>query len=250
MSLEQYNVNTNPFAALSSMIKDKDSSGRMSLNHALILNQVHHAGVMEHLERSHELQSVADTVAHRRDLAKQRITHSQSLELESQKAKSASELSAQTHAQTIEAASHQAGIAEAEARGTHRRTTQLIKGIHGLSEPGTKVEINAGDISAKFTKAKPAAETTFSETSSGTATGRGWLPSKPGASSLPIVGKPSAAPAKPSGSVTRDPKTGRAMSLKATAEKPVKKSSTKKASVSGASVTRDPKTGRAISLKK
>ena len=55
MSLEQYNVQTNPFSALQSAIKGSGNSPRANLMHALILNQAHHASVMEHLERSSQL---------------------------------------------------------------------------------------------------------------------------------------------------------------------------------------------------
>ena len=77
MNLEQYNAGTNPFLAMSKMLKDRDSGGRMSLNHALIMQQVHHAGVMEHLERGHQLDEVAAEAAHRRSLQALQVTHQQ-----------------------------------------------------------------------------------------------------------------------------------------------------------------------------
>lgn len=196
MSLEQYNVNTNPFLALSGMIKNKDAGGKASLGHAMIMQQVHHAGVMEHLERSHELQSAADAVAHRRDLAKQRISHGQALELESVKAQNASQISAQTHAQTIEAATHQAGIAEAASASTHTRNLELMKGIKGAAKPGTKIEMRSGDVNFSFTKSEP-------------------KPRAPKKTAVqPAATQPAAPEVKTPGLVGRDPKTGRAISLK------------------------------------
>ena len=249
MNLEQYNTASNPFLGLSKMLSTKDSGGKASLGHALIMNQVHHAGVMEHLERSHELQSAENKVAHRREMARQRIGHAQALELESLKAQNASAISAQTHAQTIEAATHQAGIAETAATSTHQRNLELIKGIKGAAKPGTKINLASGDVRAEFTTKEPKPRAPKAESNPAAPIQKGG-PVSLGMPSMPVIKATPASPAKPSGVVGRDPNTGRAMSLKSGEVKPAKKSSSKKATVAGAQVGRDPKTGRAISLKK
>lgn len=249
MSLEQYNVSTNPFVALSNMIKNKDGGGKSSLGHALIMQQVHHAGVMEHLERSHELQASENKVAHRREMARQRIDHAHALELESVKAQNASAISAQTHAQTLEAAAHQAGIAESAATSTHQRNLELLKGIKGAAKPGTKINLASGDVRAEFTTKEPKPRAPKAESNTVAPVQKGG-PVSLGMPSMPVIKATPASPAKPSGVVGRDPNTGRAMSLKSGEVKPAKKSSSKKATVAGAQVGRDPKTGRAVSLKK
>ena len=155
MNLEQYNAGTNPFLAMSKMLKDRDSGGRMSLNHALIMQQVHHAGVMEQLERGHQLDEVAAKAAYRRDLAKTRITHAQGIEMENIKATHAAAQTSQEHEQAIQAATVKAGLDEAAASATHARNLELHNAITKAAQSGTEVSGKMGDTSFKFTKKAP-----------------------------------------------------------------------------------------------
>ena len=252
MNLEQYNAGTNPFLAMSKMLKDKDSSGRMSLNHALIMQQVHHAGVMEQLERGHQLDEVAAKAAHRRDLAKTRITHAQGIEMENIKATHAAAQTAQQHEQAIQAATVKAGLDEAAASATHARNLELHNAITKAAQSGTEVSGKMGDTSFKFTKKAPrpraAASVAPAAAPAPSKPGASWAQTPAGATTLPITSKP-VAPSGPQPSVGRGA-GGRIVSLKpGGTAKPVSKKKAK--AVAGpASVGRDPKTGRAISLKK
>ena len=252
MNLEQYNAGTNPFLAMSKMLKDKDSGGRMSLNHALIMQQVHHAGVMEQLERGHQLDEVAAKAAHRRDLAKTRITHAQGIEMENIKATHAAAQTAQQHEQAIQAATVKAGLDEVAASATHQRNLELHNAITKAAQSGTEVSGKMGDTSFKFTKKAPrpraAASVAQAAPAAPSKPGASWAQTPAGATTLPITSKP-VAPSGPQPSVGRGA-GGRIVSLKpGGTAKPVSKKKAK--AVAGpASVGRDPKTGRAISLKK
>ena len=234
MSLEQYNTNANPFLALSGMIKNKDAGGRASLGHALILQQVHHAGVMEALGAEHQYREQEAKTAHRRDLAKTRITHAQGMELEAQTAQHAAEHAERQHNLSIAAATHKAGLEESAAAATHARNKELLTGIKSAAQPGTQVELGIGDVRASFTKktapsrvqaaapqAAPAAAEAPKKDLPAAGSG-GWMaPRKKqikASKGLKIVSSaPTPAPAAPAKSgpaVARDPKTGRAVSLK------------------------------------
>lgn len=218
MSLEQYNVSTNPFLALSNMIKTKEPSGRTNLNHALILQQVHHAGVMEQLERGHELASQEATVAHRRELQRQKISHQQATELETLKATHTAAQLSQQHEQTIQAATVKAGLDESAASATHRRNLELHDAITKAAQAGTEVSGKMGETSFKFTKEapKPVATVQATQSSQPNNPGLSWATTPKGAKQLPITTKPApTAKKKQTGpSVARDPKTGRAISIK------------------------------------
>jgi hypothetical protein len=80
MSFDQYNTSGNPFAAASNAL-GKVSAGGMHLRHAMVLNQLHHEGVMRHLERQHELGEIAAESAHSRSEEAANAGHGRALEL-------------------------------------------------------------------------------------------------------------------------------------------------------------------------
>ena len=242
MNLEQYNAGTNPFLALSNMLKDKDSGGRVSLNHALIMQQVHHAGVMEQLERGHEYATQEATVAHRRSLQTQRIGHQQATELENLKATHAAALNAQQHEQAIQAAHVKAGLDEAAASATHARNLELHDAITKAAQAGTEVSGKMGDASFKFTKKMPKTRAVSSAVSSPV--------SKPEAPAAPAKELPEAGSGgwvQPTGKFKRLNKKVNLVSKPSVVKEEAKPAKVEK---SGPAVARDPKTGRAISLKK
>ena len=66
---------------------------------------------------------------------------------------------AATHASVMKQATHTARLEEKASKGKSQRATEFLTAVHGMSEPGTSVQINHGDISASFTKTKPVAAT-------------------------------------------------------------------------------------------
>lgn len=215
--------NWNPFAGLASSassirnnsaIRAQHGFGSsMKLKDALKLNEQHHGHVMDHLKTSYDLETKFQT--------------------------------------------HLSGLEEQKAQGTHNRALELHGAIQKASEGNTAINISfpeGGSVSytrkARKTKlAAPTPEAPATETPAETV-GKSWSETPVGAKSLPITSKASAAPSQTGGLVSRDPKTGRAVSMKSAEVKPSKKSSKKSATVAGASVARDPKTGRAIRIKK
>lgn len=118
MSLEQYNVQTNPFLALSKGIKSGDRSSS-NLGHALILQGAHHAQVMEHLDRSHQL--------------------------EEQRA-----ASARAHESEMQGRQHSFEAGQTAAGFAHQK--ELFKTIHRGAQAGTTIKLGSGDFKAEFTK--------------------------------------------------------------------------------------------------
>jgi hypothetical protein len=121
MSLEQYNVSTNPFLALSKGIGSGDRRSS-NLGHALILQGVHHAQVMEHLDRSHQLeeQSAAAT---------------------------------REHELTVQGRQHAFESSLTAAKHGHQK--ELMNMVNKGAETGTGIKLSAGDFSAEYTKKKP-----------------------------------------------------------------------------------------------
>jgi hypothetical protein len=140
--------------------------------------------------------------------------------------------------------SHMAGLSEIAAASEHSRTEAMQKAINKAAEGGTGVSFSKGDFSAQYTKAQPKAR---KPKSTGPKNFPAVKTSEEPQMEAPTMSSPTV---KSSGgpSVTRDSK-GRAVSLKnkAATSAPAETKSTPKA---GPSVTRDPKTGRARSLKK
>jgi len=125
MSLEQYNVKTNPFLALSRGIKTGDRRSS-NLGHALILQGAHHAQVMEHLDRSHQLEE-------------QRAT------------------SARAHESEMQGRQHSFEAGQTAATFAHQK--DLFKTIHRGAQSGTTIKLGAGDFKAEFTKRQPKTRT-------------------------------------------------------------------------------------------
>lgn len=237
----------------SSLASSIVSGNRMNPKHVKDLLNQHHENSMQLLDHSFTLQTSYDEGAHRRAIEAQTLGHEQAKELETHRAGIAATQIAQQHQQSLEAATHGAKLENKLAGANHRRTLELHGAINSAAQAGTELNItfpHGGN--ASYTKAgqQPAAVAAAEEPAP--TRGPGWMGTPGGAKTLPITTKPavSSAPEKPKGFVTRDPKTGRAVSLKSGSAKPPKKSSAKQSNVSGASVTRDPKTGRAVSKKK
>ena len=133
-------------------------------------------------------------------------------------------------------------LGEKSAKSAHKRLGEFHGQLARHSQPGTEVKYKAGDVSASFTKATPKARPVKTETPAAAPAARGPVD----------VGMPSMPAAKPktSAAVGRDPKTGRAVSLKSSSATTIKKTATPKATAGTPSVTRDSKTGRIRSLKK
>jgi len=121
MSLEQYNVSTNPFLALSKGIKSGDRKST-NLGHALILQGAHHAQVMEHLDRSHQLEE-------------QRATSARSHEAEMQ--------------------GRQQSFESGQTAATFAHQKELAKTIYKGAQDGTTIKFAAGDVKAEYTKRQP-----------------------------------------------------------------------------------------------
>jgi hypothetical protein len=121
MSLEQYNVSTNPFLALSKGIKSGDRKST-NLGHALILQGAHHAQVMEHLDRSHQLEE-------------QRATSARSHEAEMQ--------------------GRQQSFESGQTAATFAHQKELAKTIYKGAQSGTTIKFAAGDVKAEYTKRQP-----------------------------------------------------------------------------------------------
>lgn len=137
---------------------------------------------------------------------------------------------------------HLSGLREQEAGGQHSRNLEFFKTTSRGAQGGTSYKTNMpGGYSLEMTtkqkaprKPKQTATPAFPPVK---------MPEEPQAE-LPT----SSNPATTSGAtVGRDPKTGRATSLKGSSSQPPKQ---KKSSTSGPSVKRNPKTGRAQSLKR
>lgn len=118
MSLEQYNVQTNPFLALSRGIKT-GNRGSSNLGHALILQGAHHAQVMEHLDRSHQLQEQSASASRAHEAEMQGRQHS-----------------------------FEAG----QTSATHAHQKELFRAISRGAQGGTTIKLGAGDFKAEFTK--------------------------------------------------------------------------------------------------
>ena len=213
--------NWNPFASLASAAGSVKKNAQIQSSHgfgsgvklkdAMQLNQQHHSNVMEHLHTSYALEK--------------------------------------------DFQSHLAGISETAAQGTHRRALELHNAIQKAAGDNTAINISlpeGGNVSYTRKPRRTAAAAPVAEPKPETEApkGKGWVQKPEGAKSLSFASNKPAQPEKPAGLVTRDPKTGRAVSIKSGTTTPAKKSSKKSASVAGSSVGRDPKTGRAISLKK
>lgn len=223
----------NPFASLSKGIGNATSNmrsnsgiegshGALSGKHlkgALQLNEQHHGHVMDHLRTSYDLETKFQT--------------------------------------------HLAGLTEQAAQGTHSRALELHNAIQKSAGDNTAINISfpeGGNVSyTRRPRKSPSISPQVSDAvEESTPRSQGWTSAPEGAKSLPITSKPAAteqvAEEKGGPSVGRDPKTGRAISIKGSASKPSKPAkSTKKSSIKitgAASVKRDPKTGRAVSLKK
>ena len=231
MSVQQYSGDLNPFSQLASMVKTGDGSGKSALGHAMIMQQIHHAGVMEQLERGHELGQSAADAEHRRSLQRQEIGHEQAKELEGIRAKHAAEQTTLQHEGAVKAARVQAGIAETAASKSHARNLELAAAIHRASAPGTDITFKSGDVSAKYTKKVPTKKAVVQSVATSapveqpksspapSAGSSGWVQPtgkfKRANKKLNIVSKtPAAAPKAQGPSVGRDPKTGKIVSLK------------------------------------
>lgn len=140
--------------------------------------------------------------------------------------------------------SHKAGLAETAAASEHGRLKELHGAINKSAQGGTGVSFAKGDFSAQYTKAQPKErkpKATAPKTFAPVKVAEEPQMEAP-ASSTPVA-KSTGGP-----SVGRNAR-GQAVSLKnkAATSAPAETKSTPKA---GPSVTRDPKTGRARSLKK
>ena len=126
MSLEQYNVSTNPFLALSKGIGSGDRRSS-NLGHALILQGVHHAQVMEHLDRSHQLEEQSAAAS-------------------------------RTHEAEMQGRQHSFQAGQTAAAFGHQK--DLFKTIHKGAQAGTTIKLGAGDFTAEFTKRQTKPRTT------------------------------------------------------------------------------------------
>lgn len=217
MSLEQYNVQTNPFLALSKAIGAREKDGtKQNLAHSMIMQQAHHQSVMQHLERTHQLQEEGKNAEHARSLealtktqqfaagqaAKQRAhetriegTRSRA-EIQKTKILGANEIEKLklSHQQNLESTGYGAAVkAEAET-GTHQRRLEMLKAVTKAAESGTKVSFGTEDARAEFVKKKP-------------------KPRAPKAVETPSAVSAPAPVQENKPSVNRDPKTGQAVSL-------------------------------------
>ena len=150
----------NPFTAASKAIGS--AAGRsMNFQQSAAMVQMHHASAMEQLYTGHQLAEQSAKTEHRRNLATQRISHQQAVELETHKAGLAAQGVEAQHKNAIKAAKLQAGLTEKSAASTHARNVEMVKGIKGIAQPGTRVDYSSGDVRLGFTakQSKPKAAT-------------------------------------------------------------------------------------------
>lgn len=176
------------------------------------------------------------------------------LEMMQQHHKNVMEYSAAQYGHETKFQTSLSGLRETEAQGQHSRNLEFYGTTSKGAKPGTayKTTMPGGYTLDMTTKDRPKRKTTTKSTPAPTAVKPKATATFPPVrlSEEPQQEAPAAAaPAKKSGaSVGRDPKTGRAVSLKnnpaAATAKPVSKASNKP------TVKRNPKTGRAQSLKK
>lgn len=156
------------------------------------------------------------------------------------------------HVMSEEAKQSEHVRSEASANSAHSRNLEFHNTVAKNAAPGTSLNFEHGDLKVNYTtkparaKAAPAATPAASPAA----------PSGPkpahfiGMPSMPPKPTAPAASSAPQPSVTRNPKTGRAMSLKgATGTSTAKTPKNSAAKNTGPTVTRNPKTGRIQSLK-
>jgi hypothetical protein len=135
-------------------------------------------------------------------------------------------------------------LADTHASNASTRAASFLDALHKHAEGGTEASVNHEGLQASFTFAKPTVPA--QEAPAQEAPAAESKPAGPVSVGMPSMPPIKAAPTANKSVVGRDAK-GRATSLKKTSPAPTKKSTP---ATKGASVKRDPKTGRAISMKK